>query len=158
MIDYYSREGVFDQIVPVSALNGDGVAELRDLIFQTLPEGPLYYPTDQFSDHPERFLVGEIIREKLILATREELPHATAISIDKFDEGSPIHIYASILVERDSQKAIVIGKGGLLLKEVGIAARQDIETFLNTRVHLELHVKVRKKWRDDEQILGSLGL
>lgn len=159
MMDRYSKACEFDDIVPISALNGDGVDELRSLIFRCLPSGPMYYPTDEPTDQPERFLVAEIIREKLILGTREELPHATAIAIDRFEEEPDrVQIYASIYVERDSQKAIVIGKGGSLLKQVGTDARRDIETLLNTRVYLELHVKVRRKWRDDDQILETLGI
>jgi GTP-binding protein Era len=159
MIDRYQTSCEFDEIVPISALKSDGVDELRTVIFRYLSTGPLYYPTDQISDQQERFLVAEIVREKLILCTRQELPHATAIAIEKYEEGERlVKIYASVYVERDSQKAIVIGKGGALMKQVGTAAREDIEKLLDTRVHLELHVKVRKKWRDDDQILETLGI
>jgi GTP-binding protein Era len=159
MIERSSRACEFDEIVPISALKKDGTGELKTLLFDYLPQGPLYYPTDQPTDQPERFLVAEIVREKLILETRQELPHATAVAIDRFDEGeSLVRIYASVYVERESQKAIVIGKGGALLKQAGTSAREEIETLLNTKVHLELHVKVRRKWRDDDQMLESLGL
>ena len=159
MIDHYRTASAFDEIVPVSALKGDGVEELRGLIYRYLPAGPMYYPPDQISDRPERFLAAEIIREKLILETRQELPHATAVVIDRFQEGEDrARIHASIYVERDSQKAIVIGRGGELLKRAGTAARRDIEALLDGRVHLELHVKVRRKWRDDDRILESLGI
>jgi GTP-binding protein Era len=159
MIDKYRTLGEFDEIVPISALKKDGVEELKSLIFNYLSVGPMYYPADQISDRPERFLVAEIIREKLILGTRQELPHATAIAIEKFEEGERlVKIWASVYVERDSQKAIVIGKGGQLMKHVGTRAREDIEALLETKVHLEIHVKVRKKWRDDDHILETLGI
>ena len=158
-IDRYGKAAVFDEIIPLSALNGDGVDTLKDEILGYLSPGPMYYPSDQLSDQPERFLVSEIIREKLILLTRQELPYATAISIDRFEEGERIiRIYASIFVERSSQKAIVIGKGGQLLKRAGTEARLEIESLLHSRVHLDLHVKVKKKWRDDERLLRSLGI
>ncbi len=158
MIERYGRRE-FDEIVPISALKADGLDQLRSVIFKYLPHGPMYYPPEQLSDRPERFLVAEIVREKLILGTREELPHATAIAIERFEEGDRlVTIHASIYVERDSQKIIVIGKGGALLKQVGTAAREEIETLLNRKVHLGLHVKVRRKWRDDDEILKTLGL
>ena len=159
MIDKYRTTCEFDEIVPISALKCDGVDELKSLIFKYLLSGPMYYPSDQISDRPERFLVAEIIREKLILGTRQELPHATAIAIEKFEEGEKlVKIWASVYVERDSQKAIVIGKGGQMLKQVGTSARVEIEALLDSKVHLEIHVKVRKKWRDDDQILETLGI
>jgi GTP-binding protein Era len=159
LIGAYAAKCSFDQVIPISALEGDGVETFLDEVFAVLPEGPLYYPEDQLSDQPERFIASEVIREKLILETRQELPHATAIAIEKYEEdGDRVRIFASIYVERDSQKAIVIGSGGQMLKRVGTAARLEIENHLDRRVHLELHVKVRKKWRDDDQILKSLGL
>ena len=159
MIAFYQDAAAFDEIIPVSALTGDGVAVLNKEIFKYLPVGPMYYPADQLSDQPERFLVGEIIREKLILMTRQELPHATAIAIERFEEGDHIvRIFASVYVERKSQKLIVVGRGGQVMKQVGIAAREEIESLLHTKVYLELHVKVRKKWRDDEKILKVLGI
>ncbi len=159
LIQRYSEAVDFDQIVPISAKTGDGVDGLKSEIYKCLPEGPMYYPEEQPTDQQERFLASEIIREKLILKTRQELPHATAIAIERFEEESDrLQIFASIYVERDSQKKIVIGQGGQVIKEVGIAARKELESLLDSRVHLELHVKVRKKWRDDEQILKSLGI
>jgi len=158
LIDHYQAEP-FDAIVPISALTGDGVPELLEETFRVLPEGPAYYPGNELTDQPERFVVSEMIREKLILMTRQELPHATAVTIERFEEGGPvIRIHAGILVERDSQKGIVIGRGGSMLKRIGTAARKDIEGLLNERVHLELHVKVRPKWRDDERMLEALGM
>jgi GTP-binding protein Era len=153
------QDAGFDAILPVSALTGEGLDELKAEIFGVLPEGPAYYPGSQLTDQPERFVVAEMIREKLILMTREELPHATAVSIERFEEGERlIRIHAGIFVERESQKPIVIGKAGSMLKRIGIAARKDIEALLDRRVHLELHVKVRRKWRDDEQVLEALGI
>ena len=157
LIDRYRKTADFDQIIPLSALNGDGIEILTEELFRYLPAGPMYYPADQPSDQLERFLTSEIIREKLILATRQELPHATAIAIERFEEDPKlVRIYASVYVERASQKAIVIGKGGQLLKQVGTEARHELESLLHSRVHLELHVKVRKKWRDDDKMLETL--
>ncbi len=156
-IDRYRKKADFDQIIPLSALDGDGAEIVTEQLFSYLPAGPMYYPGDQLSDQPERFLTSEIIREKLILATREELPHATAIAIERFEEDEKlVRIHASVYVERASQKAIVIGKGGQLLKQVGTEARHELESLLHSKVHLALHVKVKKKWRDDEKMLETL--
>jgi GTP-binding protein Era len=147
IIERYSKLGEFAEIIPISALTGENVDNLLRQIFKYLPEGPMFYAADQISDQPERAIAAEMIREKLILLTEEELPYSTAVIIDRFEEEEKIcRLYASIFVERDSQKAIVIGKGGQKLKEVGTAARK------------ELHVKVKKNWRDDEDVLRSLGL
>jgi len=119
----------------------------------------MFYPTDQISDQPERAIAAEMIREKLIILTEEEMPYSTAVVIDRFEEGEQMHrIFASIFVERDSQKPIVIGKGGQKLKQIGIEARKELEEFFRRRVFLELHVKVRKSWRDDQETLRTLGL
>jgi GTPase len=159
IIERYSRLDNFEEIIPISALTGDNVELLVGQIFKRLPEGPPFYPDDQISDQPERAIVAEMIREKVIQLTEEEIPYSTAVVIDRFEEGEDIHrIYASIFVERDSQKAIVIGKSGQKLKEIGIDARRDLESFLGRKVFLELHVKVKKGWRDDEGTLRVLGL
>jgi len=159
MIDRYSKAGNFEEIIPISALSGENVENLVAQILKHLPEGPLFYPADQISDQPERAIAAEMIREKLILLTEEEMPYSTAVVIDRFEEGETIHrIYASIFVERDSQKAIVIGKAGQKLKQIGIDARKELESFCGRKVFLELHVKVKKRWRDDEETLRSLGL
>src|SRR5438445_1687166 len=143
----------------MSAINGENVENLIVQIFKHLDEGPMFYPADQISDQPERSIASEMIREKLILLTEEEMPYSTAVVIDRFEEGETIHrIYASIFVERDSQKAIVIGKAGQKLKQIGIDARKELESFFGRKVFLELHVKVKKRWRDDEEMLRSLGL
>jgi GTP-binding protein Era len=159
IIDRYSKLATFDEIIPVSALTGDNVEAVVKEIFKHLPEGPLFYPADQISDQQERAIAAEMIREKLIIVTEEELPYSTAVVIDRFDEDEKIYrIYASVFVERESQKAIVIGKGGQKLKDIGTEARKDLEAFFARQVFLELHVKVRKNWRDDEGTLRMLGL
>jgi GTP-binding protein Era len=142
----------------MSALKGDNVETLVQTLFKLLPAGPAYYPEDQLSDQPERTIAAEIIREKLILLTTEELPYSTAVVIDRFEEGETLHrIFALILVERESQKPIIIGKGGRLLKEIGTAAREELERFFGRKIYLDLHVKVEKGWRDDEDALRRLG-
>jgi GTP-binding protein Era len=158
-IDRYSKLGNFEEIIPISALNGENVEDLILEIFKHLEEGPMYYPADQISDQPERSIAAEMIREKLIVLTEEELPYSTAVVIDRFEENEKIYrIFASIFVERDSQKAIVIGKGGQKLKEVGTQARKELESFFGRKVFLELHVTVKKHWRDDEETLRTLGM
>jgi GTP-binding protein Era len=159
MMDRYSKLDNFEEIIPISALSGENVDTVLTQIFRHLPEGPNFYPDDQLSDQPERAIAAEMIREKLILVTEEEMPYSTAVVIDRFEEGENLdRIFASIFVERESQKAIVIGKGGTKLKEIGIEARKDLETFLGKKIFLELHVKVKKKWRDDDETLRTLGL
>ena len=159
MIDRYSKAGNFEEIIPISALTGENVEIAVKQIFKHLAEGPMFYPADQISDQQERAIAAEMIREKLIVSTEEEMPYSTAVVIDKFEEDEKLHrIYASIFVERDSQKAIVIGKAGQRLKQIGIEARQELEAFFGRKVFLELHVKVKKHWRDDEETLRSLGL
>jgi len=157
-IDHYSRILKFEEVIPISARTGENVETFLKAIFKYLPVGPRYYPEDQFSDQQERTMAAEMIREKLIVLTRDELPYSTAVVIDRFEESEKIYrIYATVYVERDSQKAIVIGKGGLLMKEIGTAARQELESFFGLKVFLELHVKVSRGWRDDESTLTNLG-
>jgi len=159
LIDRYSKLGSFEEIIPISALTGENVEDLIGQIFKHLEEGPMFYPPGQISDQHERSIASEMIREKLIVFTEEELPYSTAVVIDRFMEDEQIYrIYASIFVERDSQKAIIIGKGGRQLKEIGTEARQELELFFGRKIFLELHVKVKKRWRDDEETLRSLGL
>ncbi|MGL4522959.1 MAG: GTPase Era, partial [Bacilli bacterium] len=150
----------FAEIVPVSALRDQNIDTLLTQIGAYLPEGPMYYPKDQVTDHPERFVVGELIREKVLHLTHEEIPHGIACFVDKMEhkeDRDVVVIQATIIVERDSQKGIVIGKKGALLKKVGQLARQDIETLLGTRVFLELWVKVQKDWRNKSAHLRDLG-
>ncbi|TKI50105.1 GTPase Era [Lysinibacillus tabacifolii] len=157
----YKERYDFAEIVPISALQGNNVENLLATLTKYLPEGPQYYPADQVTDHPERFIISELIREKVLHLTREEIPHSIAVVIDKIrrdeeNEGK-IRVAATIIVERDSQKGIVIGKRGALLKEVGIRARKDIEMLLGSKVYLELWVKVQKDWRNKSTHLRDFG-
>lgn len=156
----YKDRFPFREIVPVSAGTGDGVEYLVELVRKALPEGPVYFPDDILTDVPERFIAAEIIREKVFRLTRDEIPYATAVEVDSFKEredGGLVSIAATITVERDSQKGIVIGKKGAMLKKIGSASRVEIEKLLNTKVFLELFVRVRKDWSEDERMLKELG-
>ncbi|GLC88578.1 GTPase Era [Lysinibacillus piscis] len=161
IIDSYKERYPFAEIVPISALQGNNVENLLATLSNYLPEGPQYYPADQVTDHPERFIISELIREKVLHLTREEIPHSIAVVIDKIrrdeENEDKIHVAATIIVERDSQKGIVIGKRGALLKEVGIRARKDIEMLLGSKVYLELWVKVQKDWRNKATHLRDFG-
>ena len=159
LIDQYRQLLDFAEIVPVSALKGDNVERLAERLVAHLPEGDRLYPDDFLTDQPERFFVAEMIREQILRHTREEIPYSTAVIIDSFKEGAPVvRIEASILVERDSQKGILIGRGGAMLKSIGSAARHEIEAFLGTKVYLGLFVKVREGWREDPAVLDEMGL
>ena len=161
LIDWYRQQREFSAIVPVSALTGDGQRELEAEFLNLLPEGPALYPDDYVTDQPERTLAAETVREKLLSHTRAELPFSTAVVVDRFeepDEDDVLRIYCSILVERSSQKRIVIGHNGSLIKQIGTEARLELERFFATRVFLDLHVRVRSGWREDERILGELGI
>lgn len=149
----------FAEIVPISALQGNNVERLLDQIKQRLPKGPQYYPADQVTDHPERFIITELIREKVLHATREEIPHSIAVVMDSMQrrDNGAVYVGATIIVERDSQKGIVIGKQGKMLKEVGRKARADIEALLGSKVFLELWVKVQKDWRNRASHLRDFG-
>ena len=161
VIETYKGKFPFAEIVPISALQGNNVDQLLGTIETYLPEGPQYYPADQVTDHPERFIISELIREKVLHLTREEIPHSIAVVIDKIkrddENGEKVRVQATIMVERDSQKGIVIGKRGALLKEVGIQARKDIEMLLGSKVYLELWVKVQKDWRNKSTHLRDYG-
>ena len=151
--------GAWREIIPVSALNGSKVAELRDLLVGLLPEGPQYYPDDVFMDQPREFLVAEIIREKALELTRQEIPHSIATLIEEIidREDGVTEIQAILYVERDSQKGIVIGKGGALLKEISTRARRELEWILGTKVFLRVQVKVAKEWQRNPSALTQLG-
>jgi GTPase len=158
IIDHYSKRGTFAEIIPISAKTGEQVEPLIAAIFEVLGEGPMFYPADQISDQHERVIAAEVIREKLIGLTEEEMPYSTAVIVERFEENETLlRIFAGILVERDSQKSIVIGKGGRKLREIGTEARKELEAFFGRKVFLDLHVKTRKGWRDDEGTLRSLG-
>jgi len=159
LIEQYRHLLDFAEVVPVSALSGENVDVLLQQLIAHLPEGAALYPEDFLTDLPERFFVSEIVREKILRMTRDELPYSTGVVIDSFEEKPElVRIEASILVERDTQKAIVIGKGGQMLKAIGTAARHDIEAFLGAKVFLGLFVKVRERWREDVGILEDMGL
>lgn len=160
LIDRYKDLHPFAEIVPISALEGNNVDRLLEQIKERLPEGPQYYPPDQITDHPEQFIIAELIREKALHLTREEVPHSIAVVVERIErrEGSPtVYISAVIVVERDSQKGIIIGKQGRMLKEIGQRARADIEALLGSRVFLELWVKVQKDWRNRLAQLRDFG-
>lgn len=158
MLKQWRSKTLFSEIQPISALQGGNIDKLFQLILKYLPENPAYYPKDALTDKPERYFVAEIIREKIFLNYRQEVPYATEVGITAFQEDEDIiRIAAEIYVERKSQKAILIGKGGLALKTVGTEARKDIEQFLGKKVYLELHVKVKEKWRDNPNLLRNLG-
>lgn len=162
LIQHYAQAADFKAIVPISALTGDGLPALETEILAALPEGEPLYPGDYLTDQTERTLAAELVREKVLLHTHDELPFTTAVLIDSFEEptapGKPTRIFASILVDHDSQKPIVVGKGGSMIKRIGTEARQDLEKMLDGPVYLDLHVKVREDWRDDERILNEIGL
>jgi GTP-binding protein Era len=160
MIAGYSSLFPFSAVIPLSALKGEGTGVLVDEILKLLPVGPRYFPEDIPTDATERFLVAEIIREKVFLQTGQEIPYSAAVLIDSFKEDTEKHlvtIHATIVIERDSQKGIIIGKGGKKLKSIGTAARLDIEKLIDEKVLLKLWVKVKKKWSEDERFLKELG-
>jgi GTP-binding protein Era len=148
----------FQDIVPVSALTGENMDRLEQVLLSHLPEGSPLYPDDYLTDRPERFFVAELVREQVLRHTRDELPFSTAVVVDKFEEGPLLRLYCSILVERESQKPILVGRGGAAIKAIGTAARLELERFFATRVYLDLHIKVRERWREDDRTLDELGL
>ena len=161
VIDWYRQQREFAAIVPISALTGDGCERLLSTVLELLPEGEPLYPDDYLTDQPERVLVAEAVREKLLRHTRAELPFSTAVVVDKFEEAGRdglIRAWCSILVDRPSQKAIVIGRGGAQIKRIGTEARADLERFFAARLHLDLHVRVRAGWREDERMLDEIGV
>ena len=159
LIDQATGRFPFTEIVPVSALKGDGLEPLLSAVIRALPPGPALYPEDMLTDQPERFFVGEIIREHLFLAVREELPYASAVIVEDFTDrpNGTAFIQASIIIERASQKGIIIGKNGRMLKNIGTSARKAVVDFLDRPVYLDLRVKVRPAWRKNERELRRLG-
>lgn len=160
LIDQYKDLHPFAEIVPISALEGNNVERLLEQIKERLPEGPQYYPPDQVTDHPEQFIIAELIREKVLHLTREEVPHSIAVVVERIErreETGTVYVGAVIVVERDSQKGIIIGKQGRMLKEIGQRARADIEALLGSKVFLELWVKVQKDWRNRLSQLRDFG-
>ena len=158
-VESYKDALDFAGVFPISVLQGNNVNELMEGLIKALPEGPQYYPADQITDHPEYFVVSELIREKILQLTQEEIPHSVAVTVDKMqkDEFDKVHVYANIIVERKSQKGIIIGKGGRLLKEIGTRARRDIQQLLGNKVYFELWVKVEKDWRKRKSNLQEYG-
>lgn len=158
-IEKYKEYMDFTEIIPISALEGLNVDHFIDVLKSYLPVGPKYYPDDQISDHPEQFVVSEIIREKILHLTSEEIPHAIGVNVDRMikEDEDRVRVEATIYVERDSQKGIVIGKGGKKLKEVGKRARHDIEMLLGSKVYLELWVKVQRDWRNKVNFIRQIG-
>jgi GTP-binding protein Era len=157
LIDRYSKLHDFEEIFPVSALHNDGVEDVLQAVIRLLPEGPQYFPPEIYTDQPERFLASEIIREKVIRHTHQELPHVTAVFIEQFEETETItRIHAMIVVERDSQRPIVLGAGGQRIKQIGTEARLELERLFPPKVFLELFVKVEPHWRDRRDLVAAL--
>jgi GTP-binding protein Era len=157
VIEEYKEAFEFADYVPVSASKGTGLDELRKAIIDRLPEGPAYFPEDYVTDQPERFLAAELVREKVLLATRQEVPHSVSVTVDKWEETPRLtRIYATIRVERDGQKAIVIGAKGAMLKRIGTLAREEMEKLFGMKVYLDLHVRVQPGWRDKATFLNAL--
>jgi GTPase len=162
LMEQYGALGQFAEIVPVSAGTGDNVDRLERVIIDRLPEGEPLYPPDYLTDQPERFFAGEIVREKLLQFTHAEIPFSSAVVVDRFEapsaETGMLKLYCTIVVERESQKPIIVGRGGEMIKRIGTAAREDLEKFFDTRVFLDLHVRVKSEWREDDQVLKEIGL
>jgi GTPase len=157
MIAEYTQRHNFKEVIPISATKKDGLDRLLETVVNALPAGPRYFPEDQITDQPERFLVSEIIREKVLIAAAQEVPYATAVVIEQFEEGDKlVRIAAAIYCEREGQKAILIGERGTMLKKIGTSARLDIEKLLGTKVFLELFIKVRENWRESSAFLDDL--
>ena len=162
IIDEYQKQREFAEIVPLSASTGENVDRLERLLIERLPDGEPLYPEEFLTDQPERFFAAEIVREKLLQFTHAEIPFSSAVVIDRFEEPDPggdlLRLYCTIVVDRESQKPIILGKGGEMIKRIGIAAREELERFFSTRVYLDLHVRVKSDWREDEGTLRDIGL
>lgn len=158
IIDAYRKEMDFDQIIPISAFNGDGTKEVLDAIFSFLPYGPMFYDEDTVTDQPQRQIVAELIREQALRILDDEIPHGIAVSVEQMKVNKKIvDIDATIICEKDSHKGIIIGKGGQMLKRIGTNARHGIEDMMQCRVNLKLWVKVKKDWRDSDYLLKNFG-
>ncbi|MFD2630860.1 GTPase Era [Oceanobacillus kapialis] len=159
LIEQYKDKLEFQEVIPISALEGNNVTHLLDVLKAKLPEGPQYYPEDQVTDHPERFVITELIREKVLQLTREEIPHSIAVVMENMEkrDNNSLYIQATIVTERKTQKGILIGKQGSMLKNIGKYARQDIEALLGSKIYLELWVKVKKDWRNKQNQLHEYG-
>ena len=162
IMEEFSRQGTFAEIIPVSAGTGLNIDRLERAIIDRLPEGPALYPLDYLTDQPERFMASEIVREKVLQFTHAEIPFSSAVVIDRFEEPADpkglLKLYCTIVVERESQKPILIGKNGDMIKTIGTAAREELEKFFSTKVFLDLHVRVKSDWREDGRTLQELGV
>src|SRR5436190_87407 len=160
LLEQLSKEQDWHAMVPVSAVTGDNVDHLEKVLLDALPEGEPMYPPDYLTDQPERLMVSEMVREQVLRLTHDELPFSTAVMLDRWEEeeGQMLRLYMTILVERDSQKPIVIGRGGDMIKQIGTAARQEIQQFLGRKVFLDLRVAVREQWRENDRLLDELGV
>lgn len=157
LAEEYRKRFPFEEFLYISALKSDALEDVRNEVIRRLPEGPEYFPPDHVTDQPARFLAAELIREKILVATRQEVPHATTVLIDKWEETDRlIRIYATIFVERDGQKAIIIGAKGAMLKRIGMQAREEMESLFGIRIFLDLHIKVESGWREKHAFLNSL--
>jgi GTP-binding protein Era len=159
LISWFSNKGDFKAIIPVSAMTGENTEELLPVITDVIPEGPCYYPTEMVTDQPENFVTAEIIREKVLALTREEIPHSVAVMVEQKElrPNQVLYLGAVIFVERDSQKGILIGRGGRMLREIGKMARLELEAIFGNQVYLDLWVKVKPDWRDDQSALRRFG-
>jgi GTP-binding protein Era len=162
IIERYAAGGTFAEIVPISAATGVNVDRLERVILDRLPEGEALYPADYLTDQPERFFAAEIVREKLLQFTHAEIPFSSAVIVDRFEEptgtSTLLRLYCTIVVERESHKPIVVGHGGDMIKKIGTAAREELERFFEMKVYLDLHVRVKAEWREDDRVLGEIGL
>ena len=161
LMDWYRQQRDFAGLVPVSALTGDGVSDLEGAIRDHLPDGEPPFPDDYLTDQPRRVIVAETVREKLLRETRAELPFASAVVVDRLEQADPrgvLRLFCSIIVDRDTHKPIVLGRGGARIKRIGVDAREELERMLGARVYLDLHVRVRPGWRESERLLRELGL
>src|SRR3981081_2083291 len=162
ILERYGKDGRCAEIVPISAATGDNVDRLERVILDRLPEGEARYPADYLTDQPERFFAAEIVREKLLQFTHAEIPFSSAVVIDRFEEPTAeralLRLFCTIVVDRESQKPIIVGRGGGMIKRIGAAAREELERFFATRVYLDLHVRVKSEWREDDRVLSDIGL
>jgi GTP-binding protein Era len=162
IMERHGGEGRFADIVPISASTGENVDRLEPILIGRLPEGEAMYPADYLTDQPERFFAAEIVREKLLQFTHAEIPFSSAVVIDRFEEptgdSTLLRLFCTIVVDRESHKPIVVGRGGEMIKKIGTAAREELERFFSTKVYLDLHVRVKSEWREDDRVLSQIGL
>jgi len=162
IIEDHAKDGRFADIVPVSATTGDNIDRLERVLIDRLPEGEALYPADYLTDQPERFLAAEIVREKLLQFTHAEIPFSSAVMIDRFEEPAGpdgiLRLFCTIVVDRESHKPIVVGRAGAMIKKIGTAAREELERFFSTKVFLDLHVRVKSEWREDDRVLSQIGI